>query len=307
MFLRIDSGENFEKIKFKSIIIRGTSMENILVISTIELKLGGSEAQELVNILSGSGRRVNLFQAMHSSLELYRSLRDSPYELVWIASHSGPEGFKLEEEILKPSELGLFLQEAKTSDLVLNSCFSVTHVQQIQQSSNTNILATIDPEGIEDEDAWTSAIYLARSIARTGDLYKSYSEMLVGNSSQYRWFPAPRPKVQNVPESQLENRLRRMEDSVGDLVRTLQGDQFSRQKGLLQAAEDFQVEMKSYIRSDQDWKRQTEERIKRIESTKDGDSSGKILVITWRTAVYLALLFIACSAILIYLTTTLQG
>lgn len=204
---------------------------NCLLIASLETNFMQSEVQELTNLLSAK-YKVKLLQTGITSLELYRSL-GTKLELVWIASHSSSAGFSFSDVVISPAELGMFLFQAKTEDLVLNSCFSSEHINVIQRYANVNIIATIQPD-VLDREAWTSALYLGRELSNS-DLHTAYNSVLVGGSTVYRWYPAPR-MVRTTMDTELREiliRLDRLEDRMDRVTRAQIGDPEFKQEGIV--------------------------------------------------------------------------
>lgn len=217
-----------------------------------------SEAQEVVNTLSAAGWQVTLMQEPATRLELYRMFDRGQYDLGWVGAHSGAEGWQLTKEILPPDVLGNFMELGGCTNLVLNSCFSAQHVEVIQaRATHCNIVATIRPDGIDDHEAWSAALYLVRNFVRSGSLRAAVRQA----GGQYRWFPAREQGVDEgggMDEKAIDARLRRTEELVAQLVRALQGEQFSGQKGLIGTLEAHQLEMRDYIRKNEEWKEHIE-------------------------------------------------
>lgn len=220
-----------------------------------------SEAQEVSNLLTQSGHSTHLLQSSLTSLELFRSLDHGPFDLVWIASHSGEKGFEIGNQTLSPEELGRFLLEARCRDLILNSCFSALHVDAIQRYASVNIVATVRPD-LDDVVAWSSALYLTRALIRTNDLWLAYSETMSSGSSIYRWFP----RIVRLDDQMNDNsRIDRLERSVEQMINALKGDPFTKSLGLIEAMTSLQLEIGAYIKADASWKRDTESRIEELE------------------------------------------
>lgn len=260
-----------------------TSAAFVLIPLRADLPALPSEAQEVVNILSAAGWRVQLLQDSATRLELWRAMDKGPYSLGWVGTHSGAAGFALANEILPPDMFGHFIREAGCTDLVLNSCFSAEHVDAIQQRApGCNILATIRPDGIDDREAWSAALYLVRRFVKSGDLREALGQ---GGTSQYRWFPAPSLGVDRAMDNEA---LRRLEATTERLVRALQGDEFSRSPGLIASMQALRDDMRDYIKADAEWKRKTEERIEAIEEIQ---AQGRTVtmqgsaIIVWLTSV----------------------
>lgn len=216
-----------------------------------------SEAQEVVNVLSAASWQVHLNQDEATLLELWRMFDAGQYDLGWIGAHSGAEGWALTKGILRPTVLGNLLNSGGTTDLVLNSCFSAEHVEAIQENARlTNIVATIRPGGIEDQEAWSAALYLVRQFVRTGSLRAAARQA----GRQYRWFAAREvPGVdEGMDDKAVDARLRRTEETVDKLVRALQGEQFSSQPGLIAILAKHQQKMEEYIEHNEEWKEHIE-------------------------------------------------
>lgn len=256
-----------------------------------------SEAQEVVNVLSAAGWVVTLMQEPVTRLELWRMFDRAQYALGWVGTHSGADGWALSNEILPPDVLGNFVQLGGVTDLVLNSCFSAQHVRTIQARAQTcNVVATIDPGGIDDRAAWSAALFLVRRFVRSGDLRQA-----IDKEEQYRWFPAPALGVGGAMDNEA---LRRLEATTERLVRALQGDEFSRTPGLIAAMQALQNEMRDYVRSDAEWKRKTEERIEAIEERQE---QGRVVVMPWRMALTWALTVIVFILMIALATRLLAG
>lgn len=270
------------------------------MLTSTDLENLPAEAQEIVNLLSQNDYKVRLLQSNVTSLELYRTLRDSPFMLVWLASHSGEQGFAFGANIITPTELGQFLVEAKANDLILNSCYSVQHVQVIQNISNVNVLAVLDKE-LKDTLAWTSAIYLAQALVRTGELYPAYTRILSGNDSVYRYFPSPKKQMDNSPME--SSRLEKVEKTLEWMGRILSGDPYLHAAGLMDTIDVLRETLKQHIEADGNWKRDTEARIKLLETTNPTSN----IVLTRQSFRLTIILFIVVSLLLIYLVYLLKG
>lgn len=258
-----------------------------------------SEAQEVINVLGSNGYNVQLLQSNISSLELYRTLQRGPYPLVWVASHSSEQGFMFGATLIKPVELAQFLEEAKATDLVLNSCYSIDHISQIQGISNVNVVATIDPN-LDDKLAWSSALYLATSLVRNGTLRQAYQTVLAGSGSPYRWFPALRVRTNTVQE---ENVLDRVEKSLDRVMRILHGDPYLHAAGIVDLVSNLQTTLKEHVESDEQWKRETEVRIRVLEA----NNPGATVILTRQTVRLLITFFILATIFLFFIVYLLRG
>lgn len=260
-----------------------------------------SEAQEVINVLGSSGYSVQLLQTV-TSLELYRTLQRGPYPLVWIASHSNSQGFSFGQTLITPEELGQFLEEARTRDVVLNSCYSMEHVITLQGICSANIVATINP-AIDDRVAWSSALYLATSFTRTGTLRSAYQAVLSSGESPYRWFPALRARSKSVRDDDENDNIVRMEKTIERLTRIIQGDPYLQATGIINAVSALQQALKEHIVANDQWRNETEVRLRVLEA----NSLGNTLVLTKQTVRLLLSFFIVATILIIFLTWLLRG
>lgn len=207
-------------------------MRSLLIVNLATVNMQ-REGQELANLLGEAGYRVTTLQTNINTMELYRLASKSSIELVWLVSHSAAEGFAFGETTIPPREMGLFLHQAQTVDLVLNACYSAEHVQAIQRLANVNVLAAIT-QNLADIDALTSALYLARSLATGHSLRDAYTQTLSGGSD-YRWFPAPRTVKQPMDNSRdIEQKLDKLEDDVEKILLAIQGNKDFGQVGIIE-------------------------------------------------------------------------
>lgn len=250
-------------------------MKSCLILTSTDTATMPSEAQEVVNLLTKNQYTVQLLQSNVTSLELYRTLQRGPYPLVWVAAHSGEAGFVFASTLITPTELGQFLEEAQAQDLILNSCYSAEHVTTIQQICNANIIATIKPD-VEDKIAWSSALYLAAALVRTGNLREAYQTILTGSGSVYRFFPALKSNKRTmIPD---EDRIGKLEKALEQVSRIVYGDPYLHAPGVIDALDSLREIVKKRIESDDQWKRDTENRIKANEdrqSTTEKESASR--------------------------------
>lgn len=263
-----------------------------LIMASLETPFLQSEVQELSNSLSKARYTVQILQVNVSTLELYRVLSMGAIGLVWVASHVDAKGFRFGDIVITPRELGLWMRQARTRDAVLNTCHSIQHVSELQRQANVNIVATINPE-IVDQDAWTYALYLSKKLAETASLQAAYRDTVGQGASEYRWFPAPRISEDRMTGDnpsdmeELQRAVEKLEYSMSRLVRALQGDQDSmmRSKGLIEMVQDL------------------EKRVTLIEGKVDGS---KLILTRWGAA-FVVLFFVALALGLMFLVNKLGG
>lgn len=261
-----------------------------LILASLASTYMQSEVQELLNSLTKAKYSVQLLQVNISTIELYRMLGLGPPGLVWVSCHMDANGFSFGDVIITPKELGMFLRQARTKDLVLNTCHSIQHVVEIQRQANVNIVATINPE-ITDSDAWTYALYLGKKLSESDGLQAAYQDTVADSTSEYRWFPAPKISEARMTSGEendlqeLQRTVEQLEVTMGRLVRALQGDSMMRSKGLIEMVQSLEA------------------RVQSLEQKVDGN---KLILTRWG-AVIVVVVFIALALGLIYFTSKLGG
>jgi ABC-type multidrug transport system fused ATPase/permease subunit len=220
-----------------------------------------NEVQELTNIL-GEIYSVKILQdpVSRSTLQNLLNTRDL-FELVMVGAHADQSGIVLSQnEIISASEFGNFLLEIGARQVVLNACATSIHALTIQQIiPDVDIIASIGPT-IDDGVAWASALYFARALVRLGDFKEAYFQVMA--STPYRLFPS-RKSSQMSTRNEID--VQALAQSVEALTRALQGDQFSKTSGLIEMMRSHQIQLQKYIESDEEVKKQTNDRLTRLE------------------------------------------
>lgn len=225
----------------------------IVAVTSSDVPDALSEAQDVANVLM-QGNRVRLITGDDATLNgLVQSLDYGPFDLVWLITHSDPTGFALADQVVSPVQLGQWLRAAGCRAAVLNSCHSAEHVVTIQRACPADIVATVDPAGVDGVTARSTGYYLARALAVTGDLRAAVERASGSGLVQYRWYPAGTEGAMRNEGSDAE-----LARTMGDLVRALQGDPFSGAPGLLAQLNALNADMRRYMD-------ETDRRLKRLE------------------------------------------
>jgi hypothetical protein len=234
-------------------------MRAVIVAHGEDLTLALREAQDVSNILQGGGHSAHLVVGDGATLEcLGEALNHGPYDLAWVITHSGAEGFALADQTISPAQLGQWLDAARCWEAVLNSCFSAEHVATVQQAAHVDVVATIDPKGVDGRVARSTGVYLARALVETGDLQDACARASGNGAVQYRWFPAGSGLRQaRGADSDLARK-------VDDLVVALTGN-LSGQRGLIARMDELSADLKQYAAANEAWKREHEDRLRAVE------------------------------------------
>lgn len=240
------------------------------------------EATDVSNILQATGHSVYLIAGPDATLEaLGDALDHGPFDLAWIITHSGADGFQLADQTITPAQLGQWLAAAHCWEAFLNSCFSAEHVIAIQRAATVDVVATIDPAGVDGRLAHSTGTYLARALASTGDLQDACEQASGRGSVQYRWFPAGTGLRQaGGSDSDLARQ-------VQDLVRSLTGD-LSGNPGLIYKLDRLSQQLERYVADDRIWKEETTKRMRSLEGSRRLNAFGLVMMLMI-TAALLAL------------------
>lgn len=240
-------------------------MRVVIVAYADNLPLAQREAQDVSNILQEVGHQVFMVAGPDATLEcLGEALDHGPFDLAWIITHSGPTGFVLAEQTISPAQLGQWLDAAHCWEAVLNSCFSAEHVAAIQVAAHVDVVATIDPSGVDDRVARSTGRYLARAYAESGDLQDACQRASGNGSIQYRWFPAG--SALRAARTAAEPELVR---TVAELVTALTGG-LSGEPGLFARLNKLSTDVDRYIAANEAWKMEHERRHAEAERHKRG-------------------------------------
>lgn len=238
-----------------------------------------AEIQTVANVLSAAGWTVRLcIGADAGRAGLLAAAGEGDVDLAWFGLHSGPDGFALADGVWPPSQLGVWLRNVNACDCVLNSCYSIEHVDAIQRAAdNVGVACTINPAGVDDALAWQVGVHLARAYAVTEDLRSSVQWASGAGSLAYRFIPpAAAAAVGGIRGGRMA-----MDDSVGIredlrlLMQAVQGDGRTGAPGLLprvaalQASFDtLATEQRQWREEQREWREKTERRLDMLERPK---------------------------------------
>jgi hypothetical protein len=163
-----------------------------VIVATGDLDHLPQEIQTVSNVLNAAGWKVQLCLGPDASRAgLLAAAGEGDVDLAWFGLHSAADGFVLSDGTWPPAQLGTWLRNVNACDCVLNSCFSIEHVDAIQRAAdNVGVACTINPAGVDDALAWQVGVHLARAYAVTEDLRSSVQWASGAGSLAYRFIPA---------------------------------------------------------------------------------------------------------------------
>ena len=238
-----------------------------------------AEVQAVANILSAAGWTVRLcIGADASRAGLLAAAGEGDVDLAWFGLHSGADGFALSDGVWPPAQLGTWLRNVNACDCVLNSCYSIEHVDAIQRAADSvGVACTINPAGVDDALAWQVGVHLARAYAVTEDLRSSVQWASGAGSLAYRFIPA----AADAAAGGIRGGRMAMDEGAGIredlrlLMQAVQGDGRTGAPGLLprvaalQASFDaMAIEQRQWRDEQREWRADVERRIGQLERPK---------------------------------------
>ena len=250
-----------------------------VIVATGDLDSLPAEIQTVANVLSAAGWTVRLcIGADAGRAGLLAAAGEGDVDLAWFGLHSGADGFALSDGVWPPAQLGTWLRNVNACDCVLNSCYSIEHVDAIQRAADSvGVACTINPAGVDDALAWQVGVHLARAYAVTEDLRSSVQWASGSGSLAYRFIP---PAAEAAAGGIRGGRVA-MDESAGIredlrlLMQAVQGDGRTGAPGLLprvaalQASFDaMAIEQRQWRDEQREWREKTERRLDMLERPK---------------------------------------
>jgi hypothetical protein len=267
-------------------------MKVLIIAHGADLTQATREAQDVLNILQAGGCNVHLLANQDVTLDCFDEVLDhGPFDLVWLIVHSGSDGFLLADEVISSAQLGQWLHATRCRQVVLNSCFSAEHVDEIQRAATVDIVATIDPSGVKDRLARSTGVYLARAFIDTGDLEEACLRASGNGLVQYRWFPAGDRLRSDGRRIGLADKSgdSKLEEQLTSLLRAVRGDAENGYIGLVGRVNDIQTQLRTFTDEQRAWRAETERRLATLEASRNRALSSRISLIVSLALVVLVL------------------
>ena len=119
-------------------------MSKAIIVATGDLDHLPREVQTIANELSANGWIVRLcISGDASRAGLMAAAGEGDVDLAWFGLHSGPDGFALSDGVWPPAQLGTWLRNVNACDVVLNSCYSIEHVDAIQRAAAIWVIVAV--------------------------------------------------------------------------------------------------------------------------------------------------------------------
>lgn len=280
-------------------------MGRAVLVAAGELADLPAEIQTVANVLSAAGWTVRLCLAGDASRAgLLAAAGEGAVDLAWFGLHSGPDGFALSDGVWPPAQLGTWLRNVSACDCVLNSCYSVEHVEAIQRAADgVGVACTISPSGVDDALAWQVGVHLVRAYVATGELRSSVQRASGAGSLQYRYVP---------PGGAGSGRGGRMAtDEIREqlhlLVQAVQGDGRTGAPGLLPRVADLQTSFNAMVMEQRQWRDEQREWRADVERRLDQLERPKPVVVTERAVYVSGALIVVTLGVLLLIVMALNG
>ena len=237
------------------------------------------EIQTVSNVLNAAGWKVQLCLGPDASRAgLLAAAGEGDVDLAWFGLHSTAEGFVLADGVWPPAQLGVWLRNVNACDCVLNTCYSIEHVEAIQRAADgVGIACTINPAGVDDELAWQVGVHLVRAYAVTEDLRASVQWASGAGALQYRFIPpAAEAAAGGVRGGRMvTDESAGIREDLRLLMQAVQGDGRTGAPGLLPRVADLQqsfnamvVEQRQWREEQREWRADVERRLDQLERPK---------------------------------------
>ena len=256
-----------------------------------------AEVSTVANTLSAAGWTVRLCVGADASRAgLLAAAGEGDVRLAWFGLHSGTDGFALTDGTLSPAQLGVWLRNVSAREAVLNSCYSVEHVDAIQRAADVDVACTIAPAGVDSTEAWQWGVYAVRAYVQTGDLQQAVRQASGMGSLQYRFIPCGgmklRGRVGRMPQD-------RIEEQLDSLIRAVRGDTVNGVPGLVQRLGEMQVTLLTMQTEQRQWRESVDARLRALEQGRPAVnmSARTAAFVTLVTAIIMALVLVAIMAL----------
>ena len=158
---------------------RAVELRTLLVAPDVGLEGATVEVQRVANALHPE----TLLIGAVSITDVMDTLSSTTYDIVWFATHGGPDGITLSDGTLPPETLTQLLRQACPGLVVLNTCTSVQTANQLHDDIGCAVIATV--ADVPDRDAYVTGTLLANALARGLSIPDAYSAAKPGRNRTY--------------------------------------------------------------------------------------------------------------------------
>lgn len=157
---------------------RAVELRTLLIAPDVGLEGAAAEVQRVANALHG-----DILIDDVPITAVMDALSQATYDIVWFASHGGPDGVELSDGTLSAEMLTQLLRQACPGLVVLNTCSSLHIANQLHDDIGCAVIATI--ADVADRDAYVTGTLLASALARGLSIPDAYTAAKPGRNRTY--------------------------------------------------------------------------------------------------------------------------
>lgn len=189
-------------------------MKNVLVIAPdMALEHAPKEVQAVVN----SGLPTHLLSGKVTMDDVIRVISQQTWRVLWIVSHSTPDGVMLSDGLVARSLLAAYVRTAQVELVYLNTCESYAIAANMQRETGADVICTVTP--IDDVTAYSTGALFASNLVKTkGNYRKAYELSEPGQNHVYLYLSNPKARLMESHEfGDLHNEVRKLSQELFEL------------------------------------------------------------------------------------------
>ncbi len=121
--------------------------------------------------------------------DILRAVEKGEYDILWFATHGGPDGMLLSGSVLSPEGVGQFVATSGAHLCVLNTCASEDVANRIIAGGDADMVFTITDK-VGDVDALRFGALFAGELAKTDDFEEAFRIAAGPSTTKYRYLNA---------------------------------------------------------------------------------------------------------------------
>lgn len=122
-------------------------------------------------------------------IDILRAVENNEYDILWFATHGGPEGVLLSNGILSAEGIGQYVATSGVKLCVLNTCASEDVAFKIVAGGDTDMVYTITDQ-VKDEDALRFGSLFGGELAKTDNFQEAFTVAAGPGATKYRYLDA---------------------------------------------------------------------------------------------------------------------
>lgn len=141
-------------------------------------------AVEINGVVNSHAHEVHLLSGTVVEQDVERECSEGSYEILWFASHGGPEGIALSDgQMLTVEALVPYVRQSGAELVFINTCSSLELANNISQQTGADIICTI--RNVPDRMAMRTGVSFSKQLAKGYDYRSAYENSKPGNNRVY--------------------------------------------------------------------------------------------------------------------------